>query len=94
MFPELGIEYNDDFKLHRAKGCKECGDTGYKGRAGLYELLVGTDPIKTLIQNKALMEDIRKQAVADGMRSLYQDGIIKVFKGLSDIGRVKAVCIK
>jgi type II secretory ATPase GspE/PulE/Tfp pilus assembly ATPase PilB-like protein len=94
MWPELGIKYNDDFKLYRAKGCEECGDTGYKGRAGLYELLIGSDHIKTLIQNKSLMEDIRKQAIEDGMRSLYQDGIKKVLKGLSDMGRVKAVCIK
>jgi type II secretory ATPase GspE/PulE/Tfp pilus assembly ATPase PilB-like protein len=94
MFPELGIEYNDDFKLCRAKGCEECAHTGYKGRAGLYELLVGSDPIKTLIQKKALMEDIRKQAMDDGMRSLYQDGIKKVLSGMTDIRRVQAVCIK
>ena len=53
-----------------------------------------TFKIKSLIQNKALMEDIRKQAVMDGMRTLYQDSIKKILMGLSDIGRVKAVCIK
>jgi type II secretory ATPase GspE/PulE/Tfp pilus assembly ATPase PilB-like protein len=94
MFPELGVEYNRDFKLYKAGGCEECGQTGFKGRAGLYELIVGTDKIRTLIQNKALMEDIRKQAIEDGMRTLYQDGIKKVLAGISDIGRVKAVCIK
>jgi type II secretory ATPase GspE/PulE/Tfp pilus assembly ATPase PilB-like protein len=94
MFPELGIEYNRDFRLYRANGCEECGQTGYKGRAGLYELIPGTDNIKRLIQNKAIMEDIRKLAIKDGMRTLYQDGIKKVLMGITDIGRVKAVCIK
>lgn len=94
MFPELGIEYNDDFKLYRAKGCEACGQTGYKGRAGIYELVAGTAPVKALIQKKALMEDIRDQAIRDGMRTLYQDGIRKVLQGVTDMGRVQAVCIK
>ena len=94
MFPELGIKYNRDFNLYRAHGCEECGQTGYKGRAGLYELIPGTDNIKRLIQNKAIMEDIRELAIKDGMRTLYQDGIKKVLMGITDIGRVKAVCIK
>ena len=94
VFPELGIKYNKDFTLYKAKGCDECGQAGYKGRAGLYELVIGTDKIKTLIQNKATMEDIRKQASEDGMRTLYQDGIKKVLMGKTDLSRVKAVCIR
>ena len=90
----LGHEVRPAARSLGAKGCEECGDTGYKGRAGLYELLVGTDEIKTLIQKKALMEDIKAQAIKDGMKTLYQDGIIKVLKGLTDMGRVQAVCMK
>ena len=93
-FDALGFEYNDDFTLFRAKGCSKCGKTGYRGRTGIHELLDGTDEMKTLIQNKALMEDLRAQAVKDGMTSLLQDGIRKVCLGLTDLSQVRRVCIK
>lgn len=93
QFPELGIEYSDDLTLYRAKGCDACGMTGYRGRAGIYELLLGTDEIKGLIQGKALMEQIREQAIRDGMKTLLQDGIQKVFQGISDMRMVRRVCI-
>jgi type II secretory ATPase GspE/PulE/Tfp pilus assembly ATPase PilB-like protein len=71
-FPELGFQYGPELALYRPKGCDECNHTGYKGRTGLHELLMGTDEVKTLIQRKALMEEIREQAIRDGMKTLYQ----------------------
>ena len=61
---------------------------------GIHELLVGTDPMKKLIQSKAKMEDIRNQAINDGMTTLKQDGIEKVFGGFTDLLQVRKVCIK
>jgi len=90
----LGIQYSNDLTLYRAKGCEKCANTGYKGRSAIMELLYGTDEIKKLIQNRAIMEDIRRQAVRDGMTTLMQDGIRKVFLGLTDIMQVRKVCIK
>ncbi|MBI3325732.1 MAG: type II/IV secretion system protein, partial [Nitrospinae bacterium] len=90
----LGISYSDDLTLYRPKGCANCNDTGYRGRMGIHELLEGTDEIKRLIQTKSRMEEIRTQAKKDGMTTLKQDGIAKVFKGLTDIRTVRAVCIK
>ena len=58
------------------------------------EILDGTDDMKTLIQQKALMEDLRERAVKDGMTTLMQDGIRKVFLGVTDILQVRKVCIK
>jgi type II secretory ATPase GspE/PulE/Tfp pilus assembly ATPase PilB-like protein len=81
-------------QLHRAKGCKKCNDTGYKGRMGLHELLVATDDAKRLIAKRASIEDIRNQAIRDGMTTLLQDGIMKVLSGHVDLKSVKAVCIK
>jgi len=49
--------------------------------------------MKSLIQNKAKMEDIREQAVADGMRTLMQDGIRKIFLGQTDLIQVRKVCM-
>lgn len=80
--------------LYRAKGCDKCGNTGYKGRVGLHELLVGTDPVKALIQEKARVAQILTCALEEGMRTLKQDGIEKVLKGVTDMSQVRAVCIK
>jgi type II secretory ATPase GspE/PulE/Tfp pilus assembly ATPase PilB-like protein len=93
-FQRLGIKYGPEFMLYRAKGCPECNHTGYKGRTGLHELLVGTDEIKQEIARKAPVEEIRARAYRDGMTSLYQDGIAKVIQGITDIKQVRTVCIK
>ena len=93
-FDSLGLEYNDDFFLYRPKGCPMCGNSGYRGRTAIHELLVGTDSLKSLIQNRAKMEVLRKQAIKDGMTTLMQDGIRKVCLGLTDLIQVRRVCIK
>ena len=93
-FDSLGYQYKDDFALHRAKGCGECGNVGYKGRTGIHELLDGTDEIKSLIQGRAKMEEIRGQAIQDGMTTLMQDGIRKTLLGETDLIQVRKVCIK
>jgi type II secretory ATPase GspE/PulE/Tfp pilus assembly ATPase PilB-like protein len=93
-FDALGISYNSDLFLCKPNGCPNCGNTGYRGRTGIHELLVGTDDMKTLIQSRAKMEDLRKQAIKDGMATLMQDGIRKVFLGETDLIQVRKVCIK
>ena len=88
------IPYNNDLTLYKAKGCERCGNTGYRGRMGLHELLMGTDEVKKLIQTSARMEEIREQAIKDGMTTLKQDGLAKVFSGNCDLLQVRKVCIK
>ena len=92
-FETLGFPYNDDLVLYRAKGCDRCNNTGYRGRTGIIELLDGTDEMQALIQGKARMEELRGQAVKDGMTSLMQDGIRKVFLGITDLQQVRKVCV-
>ena len=92
-FPRLGIEYRDDLMLKRPVGCDKCRQTGYSGRTGLHEVMEGTPEIKRLIMKKALVEEIRDQAIKDGMSTLKQDGIFKIFKGDCDYKQVSAVCI-
>jgi type II secretory ATPase GspE/PulE/Tfp pilus assembly ATPase PilB-like protein len=89
-------EYGKDGKLtfYRAKGCDTCGGGGYKGRVGLHELLVASDPVKKLIQEKARVAEIFVKAVEDGMSTLKMDGMEKVMMGLTDMKQVRAVCIK
>ena len=67
--------------LYTAKGCDVCGNTGYKGRVGLHELLIGTDRIKKNIQEHARVAQMFATALEDGMRTLKQDGIEKVLAG-------------
>ena len=90
----LGIRYSPQFKLYRPKGCSKCNNTGYKGRMGIHELLVATDEMKRKIQKRDPIEELRKQAMRDGMTTLLQDGIQKVIRGVTDFKQVRAVCIK
>ena len=97
LYEEWVREYandNGEFILHTAKGCGACSGTGYKGRAGLHELLLGTDRVKKDIQEHARVTQIFATALEDGMRTLKQDGIEKVLQGITDIQQVRAVCIK
>ncbi len=85
---------NGKLVLHQAKGCDTCGDSGYKGRVGLHELLIGTDRIKKDIQEHARVAQMFATCLEDGMRTLKQDGIEKVLSGITDMQQVRAVCIK
>lgn len=93
LFPNLGIAYTDELTLKKAVGCDKCNKTGYAGRTGLHELLEGTEKMKRMIMKKSLVEELRAQAITDGMTTLKQDGIYKIFKGDTDLKQVLAVCI-
>jgi type II secretory ATPase GspE/PulE/Tfp pilus assembly ATPase PilB-like protein len=93
-FEKLGHHHDDAFVLYRGTGCANCNKTGYRGRAGIHELLVATDEIKRLIQAKARVPEMVASARSDGMTTLVQDGILKSLQGLTDFRQVKAVAIK
>ena len=77
----------------KPKGCDKCNSTGYKGRTGIHEILSGTKDVKMIIQKRGNAEEIRQQAIRDGMRTLHQDGILKVLKGQTEYGQVRSVCM-
>ncbi len=89
-------EYGKDGKLtfYRAKGCDACGGSGYKGRAGLHELMIASDAVKKLIQERARVTDLFVKSVEEGMSTLKMDGMDKVMMGLTDMKQVRTVCIK
>jgi type II secretory ATPase GspE/PulE/Tfp pilus assembly ATPase PilB-like protein len=93
-FEKLNIPYTDDLVMYRPKGCDACDKSGYRGRMGIHELLVGTDEIKRMIQKHATVEEMRDRAIEQGMTTLLQDGIFKSLKGLTDFKQVRRVCIK
>ncbi len=91
---KLFADDKGQFTLYEKVGCDNCSGTGYRGRVGLHELMVGTDLIKKNIQEHARVAEMFTNALNDGMRTLKQDGIEKVLSGITDIHQVRAVCIK
>jgi len=77
--------------IYRASGCRHCRNTGYSGRLGIYELLVTNDEIRQLAAEKRGTAEIRRAAIAAGMRTLRQDGWLKVSRGVTSIEEVLRV---
>jgi len=88
----IKAEHSFGLKLWRATGCNACGNSGYRSRVALHELLITDDPLKVAIQRKSPIDDIRKLARAAGMTTLLQDGVQKVIAGQTDLKQVLAVC--
>jgi type II secretory ATPase GspE/PulE/Tfp pilus assembly ATPase PilB-like protein len=93
-FKSLMVEYNSNFKLYRSQGCEKCSGSGYKGRLGIHELIEGSPEIKLLIKRQATSHDLAKQAAKQGTTTLKQDGIQKVFQGITDIKEVRRVSVE
>jgi type II secretory ATPase GspE/PulE/Tfp pilus assembly ATPase PilB-like protein len=79
---DLGIP---DAEVHiwKGRGCNDCNGTGFWGRVAIYEVLLASDKLKGLIMSRAPASEIQRTAVAQGMRTLKQDGWLKVIKGLT-----------
>ena len=92
-FQATGIEYDSDMILYQASGCENCSGTGYRGRMGIHELMEGTPKVKLMIKKQANTEQIFELAMKEGMSTLKQDGIMKVFQGHTDMAEVRRVCI-
>ena len=90
---ELGVTHEEAkaVKIYEGKGCENCKFTGYKGRTAIYEFLVVSESIKELIIARSSSDKIKKKAVSEGMRSLAQDGWIKIKMGLTTPAEVLRV---
>lgn len=78
-------------KFFQGKGCDACGNSGYKGRIGIYEILALSDPLKTLTLKRSTSTELLNQAKKEGLISLKQDGILKALHGnttLEEVWRV------
>lgn len=81
-----------DAQLWRGRGCEACGNSGYRGRVALHELLVADDGLRHAIEKRASADDIRELAARGGMTSLLRDGVEKCLTGLTDPAQVFAAC--
>jgi type IV pilus assembly protein PilB len=74
--------------FHKGTGCDTCGGTGYKGRAGIYEVMAMTPEVRRMVLRGASVADMRDQAVSEGMLTLRMDGIKKIEKGVTTLEEV------
>jgi type IV pilus assembly protein PilB len=88
---QAGFHVASDVEAYEPGGCARCGGSGYKGRTGLYEVMVISDEIRDLTVERASADDIRKIAVSQGMRTLPEDGFEKVGNGITSIAEVARV---
>ncbi|MFQ5706885.1 MAG: type II secretion system ATPase GspE [bacterium] len=78
-------------EFFRGEGCSNCKNTGYKGRIGIYEVMIVNDTIRELTLKNASSEQIKKAALKSNMRSLRQDGLIKAMKGITSLEEIYRV---
>ena len=94
----LGVlkSLNENITIYKANpgGCDECNGTGYKGRTAVHEILEIDEEMRKLIVKGATAEDIRDLAKSKGMRTLYEAGILKVRRGITDVAEVQRVLAK
>jgi type IV pilus assembly protein PilB len=90
--PEVAAA-TDGMAFYRKRGCPRCGQTGYKGRIGIYQLLEMSETVESLAVQKASREEIERAAIGEGMRTLWDDGLAKVASGLTSIEELARVSI-
>ena len=83
----------DGVVFYRKTGCPRCGQTGYKGRIGVYQLLVMSESLETLAASKASREELERAAIEEGMRTLWDDGLAKVASGLTSLEELARVTV-
>ncbi len=93
LLAEWTERYGHDGLLlrHHAPGCGHCHGTGFSGRVGLHELLMVSRELRQLIQTKTRADELQRAAMREGMRTLRQDGILKVLAGLTSLDEVRAI---
>lgn len=96
MLAALGLDYEKykDREFYRGKGCPKCSGTGYKGRVGLYEVMMIDDELRDSIATNQNAEVIRKVAIKNGMKTLRMQGILKAEQGVTTLEEVLRVTLE
>src|SRR5919106_112629 len=90
--PEVAAS-TDGMVLYRKRGCPRCAQTGYKGRVGIYQLLVMSEQLQSLAASKASRDEIERAALQEGMGTLWDDGLAKVAAGMTSIEELARVTV-
>jgi general secretion pathway protein E len=94
VIEEIGLKKftdADDIHLYKAVGCSDCGDIGYKGRQAIIEFLPMSDSIRKQIMGHEDAGTIQKQAIEEGMLTMYEDGLLKAIEGITTLEEVMRV---
>jgi type IV pilus assembly protein PilB len=87
-----GVNLSAPFQFFQGKGCKECDNTGYRGRIAIHEALEVTDKIQAIITEKKGAEvEVEKEALRQGMTTMRQDGLLKALSGITSLAEVERV---
>ena len=90
---DLGLQDQDDASFYEPVGCRRCGGVGYRGRIGIYEMMVITDAIRELVLGRASSAEIGRAAEASGMVRLREDGLRKAAEGITTVEEVLRIVV-
>lgn len=88
---DIGLDESRKIKFYRGRGCSRCMDSGYRGRIGIFELMIMDDKMRNLVVSKASSGTIKKEALSSGTVALLDDGIRKIEEGLTTVEEVLRV---
>jgi len=91
--PDVALA-SDGMAFYRKRGCPRCNQTGYKGRIGIYQLMVMTEDLSRLAAAHASRDEIERAAMEGGMKNLWDDGLSKVASGLTSIEELGRVLVQ
>ena len=86
--PKAEVTIPETLSFFRGKGCEECHHLGYHGRIGVFEIFSVDDELEKMIYQQVSTVDIKRAAVAQGMMSMQQDGVLKALQGITDLSEV------
>ena len=84
---------SDGMSFYRKRGCPRCSQTGYRGRVGIFQLLVMSETLQRLASSNASREDIERAAIEEGMHTLWDDGLAKIAAGMTSIEELARVTV-
>jgi len=94
MLERVGFSFDGKVPtLYKVKGCKKCNNTGYKGRIGIYEIMMVSETVERLTVERATAEQIKEVAIAEGMKTLREDGLEKVRLGITSLEEILRVVV-
>ena len=87
----FNVDDRENVVFYRGRGCEQCRHTGYRGRSGIFEMMLVTEEVADLTVKRAPLSEIRAAALAGGMKTLKTDGFQKVMEGLTTVEEVMRV---